>query len=201
MGRHVWQRIAPALVLAAFLWTPVNAGSLEEATDFVAQRAERLLDIMNHPPGSERRDSFARWIASTVDHDGMANRALGRYLDVATDAELRAYTNAFHNYIIVTYERRLATFSGYKLSVEQSRALNDSDVVVRTTIGSPDGARTIVDFRVSDDNGGQWRLTDFAIEGLSMVKTLRDEFAGVIRRDGIEGLTALIESNVSESAL
>ena len=34
-----------------------------------------------------------------------------------------------------------------------------------------------------------------------MVKTLRDEFAGVIRRDGIEGLTALIESNISESAL
>ncbi len=201
MGRHVWQRIAPALVLAALLWTPVNAGSLEEATDFVAQRAERLLDIMNRPPGSERRDSFARWIASTVDHDGMANRALGRYLDVATDAELRAYTDAFHNYIIVTYERRLATFSGYKLKVERSRALNESDIVVRTTIGSPDGARTIVDFRVSNDNGGQWRLTDFAIEGLSMVKTLRDEFAGVIRRDGIDGLTALIESNVSESAL
>ncbi|MCY4608058.1 MAG: ABC transporter substrate-binding protein [bacterium] len=201
MGRHVWQRIAPALVLAALLWTPVNAGSLEEATDFVAQRAERLLDIMNRPPGSERRDSFARWIASTVDHDGMANRALGRYLEVATDAELRAYTDAFHNYIIVTYERRLATFSGYKLKVERSRALNESDIVVRTTIGSPDGARTIVDFRVSNDNGGQWRLTDFAIEGLSMVKTLRDEFAGVIRRDGIDGLTALIESNVSESAL
>ena len=131
----------------------------------------------------------------------MASRALGRYLDVATDAELRAYTNAFHDYIIITYERRLETFSGYKLKVERSRALSDNDVVVRTTISSPDGTRTIVDFRISNDDGGQWRLTDFAIEGLSMVKTLRDEFAGVIRRDGIEGLTALIESNISESAL
>ena len=201
MGRHVWQRIAPALVLATFLWTPVNAGSLEEATDFVAQRAERLLDIMSLPLGSERRDVFAGWIASTVDHDGMASRALGRYRDVATDAELRAYTNAFHAYIVITYERRLATFSGYKLKVERSRALNDNDVVVRTTVGSPDGNRTIVDFRISNNNGGEWRLTDFAIEGLSMVKTLREEFAGVIRRDGIEGLTALIESNISESAL
>ncbi|MDE0238787.1 MAG: ABC transporter substrate-binding protein [bacterium] len=201
MGRHLWQRIAPAVVLAAFLWTPVGAGSLEEATDFVAKKAERLLDIMGLPPGSERRDIFAGWIASTVDHDGMANRALGRYLDVATDAELRAYTNAFHNYIIITYERRLATFSGYSLKVERSRALNDNDVVVRTTISSPDGARTVVDFRISNYEGGEWRLTDFAIEGISMVKTLRDEFAGVIRRDGIEGLTALIESNVSESAL
>ena len=60
MARHVWQPIAPALVLAAFLWTPVNAGSLEEATDFVAQKAERLLDIMGLPPGSERRNTFAR---------------------------------------------------------------------------------------------------------------------------------------------
>lgn len=201
MERYVWQRISPALLLLAFLWTPVSAGSLEEATDFVAQKAERLLAIMTLPPGPERSDSFARWIASTVDHDGMANRALGRYLDVATDAELRAYTVAFHNYIIVTYERRLETFSGYSLKVERSRALNDNDVVVRTTIWAPDGARTIVDFRIGNDNGGQWQLTDFAIEGLSMVKTLRDEFAGVIRRDGIEGLTALIESNVAESAL
>ena len=201
MGRHVWQRIAPALFLSAFLWTPVSAGSLEEATDFVAQRAERLLVIMTLPPGPERRDTFARWIESTVDHDGMANRALGRYRDVATDAELRAYTAAFHDYIIVTYEMRLATFSGYSLKVERSRALNDNDVVVRTTILAPDGGRTIVDFRIGNDSGDQWRLTDFAIEGLSMVKTLRDEFAGVIRRDGIEGLTALIESNVAESAL
>ena len=200
MGRHVWQRIAPTLFLAC-LWTPVNAGSLEEATGFVAQRAERLLDIMTLPPGSERQDVFARWIASTVDHDGMANRALGRYLDVATDAELQAYTNAFHDYIVITYERRLETFSGYELKVERSRALTDSDVVVRTTVASPDGARTVVDFRVSNDDGGQWRLTDFAIEGLSMVKTLRDEFSGVIRREGIEGLTGLIESNISESIL
>ncbi len=201
MGRLTWHRIAPVLLVSTFLWTPVSAGSLEEATDFVAQGAERLLAIMTLPPGPERRDSFARWIASTVDHDVMANRALGRYLDVATDAELQAYTVAFHNYIIVTYERRLETFSGYSLKVERSRALNDNDVVVRTTIRAPDGGRTIVDFRLGNDNGDQWRLTDFAIEGLSMVKTLRDEFAGVIRRDGIEGLTALIESNVAESAL
>ena len=201
MGRHVWHRFAPALFLSAFIWTPVSAGSLEEATDFVAQKAQRLLDIMTLPPGSERRDTFARWVESTVDHDSMANRALGRYLDVATDAELRAYTAAFHNYIIVTYERRLETFSGYSLKVERSRALNDNDVVVRTTIGAPDGAWTTVDFRIGNNDGSQWRLTDFAIEGLSMVKTLRDEFAGVIRRDGIEGLTALIESNVAESAL
>ncbi len=201
MRRHIWQRIAPALVLATLTWTPVNAGSLEEATDFVAQRTESLLDIMSLPPGSERRNVFARWIASTVDHDGMASRALGRYREVVTDAELQAYTNAFHNYIIINYERRLETFSGYGLKVKRSRALSDNDVVVRTIISAPDGGHTIVDFRISNDNGGQWRLTDFAIEGLSMVKTLRDEFAGVIRRDGIEGLTALIESNVSDPAL
>ncbi len=198
MGRYVRQTIVPAFVLAAFLWTPVDADSREEAVDFVAQRAERLLSIVSLPPGSERRDMFAGWIASTIDHDGMASRALGRYRDKATDDELRAYANAFHNYIIITYERRLATFSGYTVKVERSRVLSDDDVVVRTTIGSPDGARTVVDFRISINDAGEWWLTDFAIEGLSMVKTLRDEFSGVIRREGIEGLTALIESNISE---
>ena len=198
-GQGFRRTIVSVVVLAALLWTPVNAGSREDAADFVTQKAENLLSIVSLPPGPERRDMFATWIASTIDHDSMASRALGRYHETATDAELRAYSSAFRSYIIITYERRLARFAGYTLKIERVRALSDADVVVRTSVRAPDGARSVVDFRIAIDDSGQCRLTDFAIEGLSMVKTLRDEFSGVIRRDGIDGLTMLIESNISES--
>ena len=196
----VWRQFLAVLVLATLAVASPRADVAEDASDFVAVAAGRLVEIMALPPGPERHDDFASWLASAVDLDHLARRALGRYLNVVTDDQLASYEEAFGTYILATYEKRLDLFAGYEFAVVRSRTRSENDAVVRTTIRAPEGGRNVVDFRIGIDEGGQHRVTDIAIEGLSMLKTLRDEFASVIRRDGIDGLTELLSSHAAEAS-
>ncbi len=197
MVSFVWRHILPVLVLATLAVASPRADVAEDASDFVTVKAGRLLEIMVLPPGPERHDDFASWLVSAIDLDHLARRALGRYFDVVTDDQLVSYEEAFRNYILMTYEKRLDFFAGYEFAVVRSRTLSENDAVVRTTIRAPDGGKNVVDFRVGLDDDGHYRVTDLAIEGLSMRKTLRDEFASVIRRDGIDGLIELLNSHAA----
>ncbi len=193
----VWRQFLPALVLATLAVASPRADVAEDASDFVTVEAGRLIEIMALPPGPERHDDFASWLISAFDLGHLARRALGRYLNVVTDDQLASYDEAFGTYILATYEKRLDLFAGYEFAVVRSRTLGEDDAVVRTTIRAPEGGRNIIDFRVRFDDDGQYRVTDIAIEGLSMLKTLRDEFTSVIRRNGIDGLTELLNSHAA----
>ncbi len=193
-------RILPSLVLLVMATVPSRADVVTDATEFVRHEAINLMEIMTLPAGPERGEAFVAWVGGTVDLGHIARKALGRYIGTATDEQLASYTDAFRSYIEETYEKRLDFFAGYAFEVQRSRTLGAEDVVVRTSVSAPDGRRYVVDFRVGFDGGSGYRVTDIAIEGLSMLKTLRDEFASVIRRDGIEGLTALLVSNAAGAA-
>ena len=58
---------------------------------------------------------------------------------------------------------------------------------MRTTISDPAGKPIVVDFRVRPD-GDSFKVIDVVVEGLSMLKTQRDEFSSVIQRNGLDGL-------------
>ena len=197
MVSFVWRQFLPALVLGTLAVASPRADVAEDASDFVTVEAGRLIEIMALPPGAERHGDFASWLASTFDLDHLARRALGRYLDVVTDDQLASYEEAFGAYILTTYEKRLNFFAGYEFAVVRSRTLGENDAVVRTTIRALEGGRHVVDFRIGFDDDGQYRVTDIAVEGLSMLKTLRDEFTSVIRRDGIDGLTGLLSNHAA----
>jgi len=190
--------VALVVVLAsAVAW----AGIEDDASVFVDEHGGELIEILDLPQGTERRDHFQTWLADTFNLDALANLALGPYLGTATDEQMAAYEDAFARYIVVTYEARLDTFSGYDFSVMRSRPMGDNDAIVRTNIAGPDGNSYVVDFRVELYEDGSFQVIDVAVEGLSMLKTQRDEFSAVIQRDGIDGLitslnerTALAES-------
>ena len=189
-----------AAILAAVLATASKADIAEDASEYVADEADRLFEIMALPSGPDRRSEFGVWLASAFDLDHLAERALGRYLAKAAQDELASYTEAFRNYIVATYEKRLDFISGYEFAVRRSRSLTENDAVVRTRVTAPEGGEHVIDFRIGMDEDHRLRVLDIAIEGLSMLKTQRDEFAAVIRRSGIDGLTELLMVQVARES-
>lgn len=192
----------PFLVLAGLLASAIAwAGVEDDASVFVGDHGTELIEILDLPQGPDRRDQFQTWLDATFNLEALANLALGPYLGTATDHQMRAYEEAFARYIVVTYEARFDTFSGYNFNVMRARPMGDNDAIVRTNINGPDGNSYVVDFRVELYEDGTFQVIDVAVEGLSMLKTQRDEFSAVIQRDGIDGLieslnerTALVEA-------
>jgi phospholipid transport system substrate-binding protein len=155
-----------------------------------------MLDILDHPGGAERRAEFGRWLDDVFDLETMAILTLGPYRQGASPEQLEAYRRAFADYVVVTYEERFDTFTGYTFEVGQARPTNNNDIVVRTSVIDPSGNPLMVDFRVRD-TGTEMQVIDVAVEGLSMLKTQRDEFSSVIQRNGLDALVAMLNQRVA----
>ena len=183
-------RLPAAFLLAAVtaLAGPAAASVEEDAAAFVTQLGNRLIAVLETPSGEKRHAAFAQWLHESFDLELLAERALGPYRSLASGSELAAYRQAFVGYIEVVYEDRLDMFVGYRFDVKKTRAMSDRDVIVRTRVTGPDGAHQVVDFRLGRGDDDSFQVFDIAVEGLSMLRTQREEFGAVIQRDGMAGL-------------
>ncbi len=191
--------LAAALLLAATTLAPMQviADETEDAIAFVKQGGDEMLAILGEPAGQTRREDFHAWLRETFDLDTLGVMALGPYSQSATAEQQAAYDTAFADYIVVTYEARFDTFTGYSFQVGRGQPLGDTDVVVRTNIIDPSGKPVVVDFRVRRA-GASFQVIDVAVEGLSMLKTQRDEFTAVLQRSGMDGLIQSLNERTAD---
>jgi phospholipid transport system substrate-binding protein len=189
-------RLARVLALGFLVLStaPAAADVSQDAQTFVSDNGDRMIAILDEPAGAERSEHFYNWLREVFALDKLAELALGPYRQNASDEQLAEYNQAFADYIVTTYLTRFDAFTGYSFEVGQAKPMNNNDVAVRTTITDQSGKPIIVDFRVRP-TGGSFQVIDVVVEGLSMLKTQRDEFSAVIQRKGLDGLIASLQES------
>jgi phospholipid transport system substrate-binding protein len=174
-----------------------SADPVADAEAFVNEQGQELLGILAMPTGDGRRDAFRVWVDQAFDLQLVGKLALGPYLQQATPEQLDAYLQAFNDYIIVTYEARFDTFSGFQLKVLRGRPAGSKDSVVQTVVSSGNDTYK-VDFRVRQEDDSDLDVIDVLVNDMSMLKTQREEFSSVIQRSGLEGLISGLKQRTTE---
>jgi phospholipid transport system substrate-binding protein len=64
---------------------------------------------------------------------------------------------------------------------------------VRTQVRTSNGTDVAVNYTLRKVDGGQWKVWDVVIEGISYVKSFRDDFGSEIDQKGLESLLARLE--------
>lgn len=131
----------------------------------------------------ERVSGFENLFQDGFDVPLVARIVLGRYWRVATPEQRDEYVSLFHRYIVGTYAARLNAYSSQTFEVVGEQSLNDKEVLVKSLIQEPGGPSLKVDWRVLN-RGGENRIVDVVVEGVSMAITHRSEFAAVISKTG-----------------
>lgn len=159
------------------------------AAQFMQLIADQAIRILQTPNGTleQREAQFRGLLAEGFDLDFISRFVLGKYWRRASAEERADYQALFREYILKTYSRRLGGYSGETFQIKGARAAGKQDVIVSTLILQPNGPAIAADWRVRVyDNG--YRIIDIMIEGVSMAITQRDEFATVVRSQGMQGL-------------
>lgn len=213
-GQEVMKRPAITLehiVLAsdeARLWTIASSADGMQVATLTGPSAliQRLGDDVISMLGDgnlsaeQRSSSFRQLLVKAFDVDTISRIVLGRYWRVATPEQRDEYRRLFEDYIVATYARRFADYSGETMTVMGSRVTKQNVTVVRTKINLSKGDPIKVDWLVSTRNGGDGRIIDVVVAGISMALTHRSDFAAVIKRDGgIDGLLRQLRSKISGS--
>lgn len=112
----------------------------------------------------------------------LAAYALGNDGRSASDAQKRAFGNAFGNYLANKYGRRFNEFAGGQIVVQGSRPVN-SYIEVRTVANLPGRSPIQVDFHVSD-RPGRPVFFNMIVEGVNMLLAERAEIGAMLDARG-----------------
>ncbi|PLR32331.1 phospholipid-binding protein MlaC [Chimaeribacter californicus] len=126
---------------------------------------------------------------------------LGRYYKDATPAQREAYFKAFEDYLAQAYGQALALYHGQTYQIAPDQPLGDANIIaIRVTIVDNGGRPPVrLDFQWrKNSKTGNWQAYDMIAEGVSMITTKQNEWADILRQQGVDGLTARLKSAAAQ---
>jgi len=135
-----------------------------------------------------------------VDVDFAAQQVLGKNWRTATAEQRKRFVTAFYRSLLTTYGDALVDFTGDRMRVLPFQG-DDSQprASVRTEIRRSNGATVAVAYSMRKDAAGAWKVWDVVIEGISYVKSFREDFGLEIDQKGLEALLLRLESSAAKS--
>jgi len=117
----------------------------------------------------------------TVDIKGIGYYTLGKYRKELSDEQMKEYLALFEKYFIKSFTSRLTDYSDPKIDVLSAEVLNPKYTIVKSLLLATDKKPEVnIEWRVYTKNPEKPLIRDLIIEGLSLARTQKEEFASVI---------------------
>ena len=117
----------------------------------------------------------------TVDIKGVAYYTLGNYRKELNEEQMKEYLALFEKYFLKSFTSRLTDYSDPKIEVQSAETLNPKYTIVKSLLlGTDKKPEVNIEWRVYTKNPDKPLIRDLIIEGLSLARTQKEEFASVI---------------------
>jgi len=134
-----------------------------------------------------------------VDVDFAAQQVLGKHWRTANPDQRKRFVTAFYRSLLTTYGDALVDFTGDRMKVLPFQGdASQPRASVRTEIRRSNGATVAVAYSLRKDAAGAWKVWDVVIEGISYVKSFREDFGLEIDQKGLDALLQRLESQVAK---
>ena len=174
-----------------------NSNSAESnAEAFVLKLTDEAKIIFNDK--SLNKDSRLKKLndlsSKYLDLDALASYTLGDYREKATNSERENFNKLFREYFIKNMSSKLNDFADQDLKVIDSKKINENNIIVSTKIFSKKDAQEIaVEWRIFTKDS-KLLARDLVVEGLSLARTQKEEFASIIASKGFVGVISALEN-------
>ena len=134
-----------------------------------------------------------------VDVDGLGRFTLGSSRKDLSETQLKKYAETFRVFFVKNISSRLQNYSDQNIKVTGSKKISDNYVLVNSKmISKKDNQEIKIDWRVFNINN-KLVIRDLVVEGLSLAKTQREEFASILASKGFDGLIANLKDFISKN--
>ena len=150
---------------------------------FVQSTVNRAAKTLGGSLTKEERVEKLKEIASeTVDIQGIGYYTLGAYRKNINDEIIKKYEILFEQYFLKSFASRLAEYSNPEIEVVSKKKLNENYTMVSSILVSTEQRPEVkIDWRVYTKDPENPKIRDLIIEGLSLVRTQREEFSSIIQ--------------------
>ncbi|MGD2056092.1 MAG: ABC transporter substrate-binding protein [Gammaproteobacteria bacterium] len=189
------KRLVIVLVMV-LLGTGVASGAADSARLLVIDISNQVTQALNKEPYLAERDPASmyellnRVVVPHFDFDATARLVLGRYWRDMTAQQQQRFVQEFSTHLVRFYAASLMKYKDQTIDFKPLRAPDAAeDVAVHTEVQQDNGPTIPIDYRMHL-KGGDWKVYDVAIDGISLVASNRNSYVAEIRKSGIDTLTA-----------
>ena len=175
----------------------INNTSAVEPDVFVQSTVNRASKLLSEDISKERKITELKLIAKdTVDIKGIGFYTLGSARKNLSNEDKVTYLILFEKYFLKSFSSRLSEYTNPEIDVFGKEVLNENYTIVNSTLKATNERPEIkIDWRIYTKNPNNPLIRDLIIEGLSLARTQKEEFASVLNsnNDDIEALFKVLE--------
>ena len=170
------------LTFLIFLFTQKGFGYSSDPKQFITEIVDEAKKILVETNSKEfKTKKLSEMALKTVDIKGVAFYSLGNYRKGLTDEQKKEYLKLFEKYFLKSFTSRLTDYSDPKIEVISTEVLNSKYTIVKSLLLATDKKPDVnIEWRVYTKNPDKPLIRDLIIEGLSLARTQKEEFASVI---------------------
>ena len=160
----------------------INYSNSIEPDVFVQSTVNRASKLLSENITKEEKIEKLKQIArDTVDIQGIGLYTLGKARKNLSDKEKAIYSERFEKYFLKSFSSRLAEYTNPEIDVFAKQVLNKNYTIVNSLLKATSERPEIkIDWRIYTKNPNEPLIRDLIIEGLSLARTQKEEFASVL---------------------
>jgi phospholipid transport system substrate-binding protein len=168
-------------------------------SEVVESAAKSMLKELDADRATYRKDPskvgalVEKYLLPHFDIQYSARLVLGKHWASATPEQRERFANAFYRTLVDNYGSALAEFTSDRLKVFPTKVEPNADrASVRTEVTRDNGDHVPVSYSLRKTDDG-WKAWDVVIEGISYVKSFREDFGAAIDQQGLDAVIERIE--------
>ena len=170
------------ITLFLFFQNPLLSYS-SNPKDFINELVnDALIKLADKSISKDEKASFIEKIAlDNVDINALGLYTLGELRKSSNEEDISNYKKTFQQYFLKSLTSRLSDYSSSKFEIisEDKKSANYTIVNSKVTPGNG-GVEIKIDWRVYTKNPDKPLIRDLIVEGLSLARTQKEEFASIL---------------------
>ena len=149
---------------------------------FVQSTVNRASQILSKNISKEEKiDELKNIAKETVDIKGVGFYSLGSTRKTLDDNQKKQYLLLFENYFLKSFSSRLSEYTNPEIDVTNKEVLNKNYTIVNSILVATENRPEVkIDWRIYTKNPNNPLIRDLIIEGLSLARTQKEEFASIL---------------------
>ena len=194
------KKIVLSLALIVF-FSSTSFAFEKNAENFILETTQNAKKIILDKAISDKdkRKQLEKLALNTVDVAGLAKYTLGQERKNLSDKQISQFVSTFKVFFSKNLSNKLKDYSDQEVKITGSKKISDNYVLVNSKIVSlKDKQEIAVDWRVFLVDGNLI-IRDLVVEGLSLARTQREEFASIIANKKFEGLIQILNEYITNN--
>lgn len=172
--------------LVIFLITTISTNSFAYNTDpklFVEELVDDAIKTLSNKSISkaDKNKKIEEIALANVDIDALGMYTLGDVRKTLDENNLKKYKTLFEKYFLKSLTSRLTDYSSQKFEVLSADQKSDNyNIVSSRILESASQPEIKIDWRIYTKDPSKPLIRDLIVEGLSLAKTQKEEFASIL---------------------